>query len=500
MKKYLILFSGLLIFSSCADYLDVRPESQIEKEVLFSTEYGFFEALNGVYVRGTEGDIYGNELTFGSLDVLAQNYSMTNGSNTLAETYAETADFNYLDNSFVTRKNSIWNGLYNAIGNCNLILENIDEKEDVFTNALYAPLIKGEAKALRAYLHFDLLRLFAPSFLNNPAAPAIPYVVNYSTEVTPQSTVSEVLDLIIAELLEARTLLESDPILTDSYMVGYTYNNDFDGLPDDGSNEEQGNDLFIQNRRHRMNYYAVCAELARVYLYKDDKVNALKYALEVIESGKFPWTDKNDFTADDDELKDRILYKELIFGWYIPARENDLRNRFENIATSTAIVSAEGNILYETGGVGADDFRFKEWMKQESDGITTKLLLMKFKRDGNANLHSLMAPALRLSEMYYIAAECSFDSDPEMAWGYFNTVRFNRGIGTEIHNETDYEFFISELIKEARKEFYGEGQIFYMYKRLNRDILTQSGGTIAAGDQVFVWPLPDDEIVFGDRD
>ncbi|MCH7411394.1 RagB/SusD family nutrient uptake outer membrane protein [Belliella sp. DSM 111904] len=499
MKKYLKLFPFIFIFSSCGDYLDVRPESQIEKEVLFSTEYGFFEALNGVYVRCTEGDIYGNELTFGSLDVLAQNYSFTTGTNTLAESYAETAEFKYQNNAFVDRKNRIWNGLYNAIGNCNLILQNIDEKEGVFTSGLYAPMIKGEAKALRAYIHFDLLRLFAPSFVNGPAATAIPYVTKYSTEVTPQSTVSEVLDLIIADLLEARSLLESDPILAENYVVGYTYNGDFDGLPDDGSNEEQGNNLFLQNRRHRMNYYAVCAELARVYLYKNDKVNALKYALEVIDSGKFPWTDKNDFTADDDRLKDRVLYKELIFGWYIPAMEVNLRSRFENIASSTAIVTAEGNILYETGGVGADDFRYKEWMKQESDGITRKLLFIKYKRDANANLHSLMAPALRLSEMYYIAAECSFDTNPEMAWGYFNTVRFHRGIGTEIRNSNDYEFFIAELIKEARKEFYGEGQIFYMYKRLNRDILAQSGGSIAARDQVFVWPMPDDEIVFGNR-
>lgn len=101
--------------------------------------------------------------------------------------------------------------------------------------------------------------------------------------------------------------------------------------------------------------------------------------------------------------------------------------------------------------------------------------------------------------MYYIAAEATFDSNPAEAWGYFNTVRKNRGIGTEITNESSGEEFKSELIKECRKEFFGEGQIFYMYKRLNRDIVGHSGVTIPADNNIFVLPLPNDEMEFGQR-
>jgi hypothetical protein len=59
--------------------------------------------------------------------------------------------------------------------------------------------------------------------------------------------------------------------------------------------------------------------------------------------------------------------------------------------------------------------------------------------------------------------------------------------------------FLGQLVKEARKEFYGEGQIFYMYKRLNRNILGLSGSIIPVSNNRFVLPLPNDEIEFGNR-
>ncbi|MCK7557785.1 hypothetical protein MKQ70_23360 [Chitinophaga sedimenti] len=58
---------------------------------------------------------------------------------------------------------------------------------------------------------------------------------------------------------------------------------------------------------------------------------------------------------------------------------------------------------------------------------------------------------------------------------------------------------MAELVKEARKEFFGEGQIWYMYKRLNMSFPGQSGVVIPAGRDKFVLPFPDDEIAYGNR-
>jgi len=76
MKIFTWIIVVSILFSSCKKWLDVRPESQIEKDELFQTESGFQEALNGVYTNCTDFNSYGVQLTFAMPDVLAQNYSI----------------------------------------------------------------------------------------------------------------------------------------------------------------------------------------------------------------------------------------------------------------------------------------------------------------------------------------------------------------------------------------------------------------------------------------
>lgn len=488
MKIFIPLFCFLFALVSCKKFLDVNPESDISKEELFKTPEGFEEALNGVYSRAVQGDIYGNELTFGLLDVLAQDYTISFFDNMA---YQQSVQFNYRDGSFISRKDNIWKGLYHAISSCNLILENIDSKKNMLNNEDYS-IIKGEALALRAYMHFDLLRMFAPSFVSSPGGKGIPYVTGFTNKVTPMSSVSETVEKIIADLEDAKKILAPvDLIRTADYIVGYP--------ADDEQSEESASSLFMHNRRHRMNYYAVCGELARVYLYMDKKDKALENAQEVIESEKFPWTDSKDFLTSDETMKDRVFYKELIFAWYIPGMQQALLDRFGSGTSSLYIEENAGNTIFEVAGVGAEDIRYKEWLRLAIDVTDRRLEVQKYLRDDDVNRHPLVAPAIRLSEMYYIAAESIFDTDPQKALEYFNTVRFNRGIGTPLSAVATKDDFLRELLKEARKELFGEGQIFYMYKRLNRSIIGQSGISYPASDAVFVFPLPNDEIEFGNR-
>jgi hypothetical protein len=499
MRKYSFLLLLLLLLTACSDYLDVKPQSQIDKDILFQTEEGFMEALNGLYLRATAKELYGDELTFGLLDVLAQNYSVQDVSGAQYN-YQKDARFIYDDKNFIARKDALWGGLYNVIGNCNLLLENLDKQENVLNDERYQ-LIKGEALTMRAYMHLDALRIFAPSYKSNPAAPAIPYVTDFSNGVFPQLTVEAALDSVINDLESAKRYLENvDPILNANYKVGYTTDeDDADDLPDDDSNEERG-ELFLQNRRHRLNYFATCGLLARAYLCRGNEAEALYNAKEVINSDKFPWTLLEDFTNVESEKKDRILYPELIFAWSISTRVEDLRDRFEKASGSLFVTQGPGNSIYETVDVGGEDIRYKQWFKLSTESSVKMMGLVKYHRE-ETNKHPLMAPAIRLSEMYYIASECSYDSDQHAAWDYFNKVRLNRGIGGsyEIWSGSK-EALLSELLKDARKEFYGEGQIFYMYKRLNKNMKALDGSVIAATDEIFELPLPDSEIEFGRRD
>jgi starch-binding outer membrane protein, SusD/RagB family len=114
---------------------------------------------------------------------------------------------------------------------------------------------------LRGFIHFDLLRLFAPSFRNGAGAKAIPYVTDFSNKVTPMSTVTEVLTKIVTDLEEAKQLIRPvDPILTAGYIPSYPDDFDDPNKPDSIPEEERSNSLFLQNRRHRLNYYAICGK------------------------------------------------------------------------------------------------------------------------------------------------------------------------------------------------------------------------------------------------
>jgi hypothetical protein len=493
MKKYIFFILPLLIFaSSCKKFLDVQPESDATKEQLFSTEEGFKEALNGVYTKCAEGGLYGGNLTFSNLDIMAQNYSFSDIN------YQKIASFKYKENILKDKNSSIWSNAYNAIANCNEILEVIDKQKPVFSGNNYA-IVKAEALALRAYLHFDLLRMFASSYKNNPEGRGIPYVTTVKIKSTPFSSVKATGEKIIADLLEAKTLLQAvDPIISSIYIIGYPNK----VYPDNTSirqTETTSNQLFLQNRRHRMNFFAVCAELARVYLYSGDNASSLINANTVINAAKFPFTDKEDAFNSNIQQRDRIFYKELIFAWYVPKADDMLKSLF----TATNVASYQPSPLqldniYEKSTVGAEDWRYRQWFFTATDVSPNRSYLVKYTVNSTpiTNLHPLVAPALRLSEMYYIAAEATYDTDPVKAIALLNTIRIHRGIIDLLPNTLGKTAFMTELVKESRKEFYGESQIFFMYKRLNLDVVAANGLFYPASDNIFVYPVPEDEITY----
>lgn len=68
--------------------------------------------------------------------------------------------------------------------NCNKLLKNIQGKQSLFTGYNY-DIIRGEALALRAMLHFDMLRLFGPVYSLNPDGTAIPYYTDEALTPKP---------------------------------------------------------------------------------------------------------------------------------------------------------------------------------------------------------------------------------------------------------------------------------------------------------------------------
>ena len=101
---------------------------------------------------------------------------------------------------------------------------------------------------------------------------------------------------------------------------------------------------------------------------------------------------------------------------------------------------------------------------------------------------------IRLSEMYYLLADCLFYTDKNKAVTTLYQARNYRGLRTQLNKNMERDEFLKLLIEDARKEFAGEGKLFFLYKQLNEKVIISEGETIELGSK-FTLPIPDSEFV-----
>lgn len=467
--KYMMICLSLFAMG-CNNWLDVQPKSQVKEEELFKSESGFRDALTGIYVLMGRTTTYGGNSTMGFLDMVAQVYSGVDYE------YENALSYNYKDETVKSIIDTMWSANYNAIANCNYLLKNIAESGSVLGNDLQS-LIKGEALALRAFLHFDLLRGYAPSYKMGKDEPAIPYLREVTNSPVEQSTVAQVLDDVLTDLKEAQALLKPvDPIgpSFSEYSEKESYAAD-EYIADDG---------FWLYRKSRLNYYGVTALMARVYLYGEDRVNALECAKEVIESGKFELLTDQHLADDKNALARRnwsyiqsMGDREYISSLYVYNLKKGCSEQFfKDMSVYACVISEQRKgSLFENVDL---DVRSKKLFDIPSG--SQREYVCKYET-GNR------IPLLKLSEMYLIAAEASGDI------AYLETLRTHRGYGNQpLPENADFQ---EELRKEYQKEFVAEGQLFYFYKRQNMSTIPFMAQSM--NREVYVFPMPDNELEFG---
>jgi len=468
---------SLLSMTACDAWLDVKPYDKMSQDELLSTEDGYMKLLNGIYVELNSDMLYGGALSVEMIEIMGGAY-VIGTDNTVWGNYADLAGYEYGTEYWRARFNETWNKAYSLILNCNLLLESLQATSVRFTGDNYK-IIKGEALALRAMLHFDMLRLFGPVYSRNPEMPAIPYYKKYSVVPNEILPASEVAAEIIHDLQEARILLANDPVRTSATMTS---------APSDGSS------TFMYYRNLRLNYYAVTSLLARCGLYFGDKESAYRHAVEVIEaadSGIFPFVDKSLVTGSPDD-PDRIFSSEIIFSlthtqrnklfknYYDPSRIPNYVFRMDNDLMSNRIFG--GGAL--TGG-NQDDYRYRvNWVATGANRYFYKYSDMA----DQGNIVNTMIPMIRLGELYLIAAE-SRSEDIGAGVAFVNKLRANRGV-------SGLQSLTREVLQyEYIRELYGEGQLFFMYKRMFSPVLFSSDDSSnpRPSDAMFVVPLPSSE-------
>ncbi len=476
MKNNIKIIQGFttaiaLIFfaTACSDYLDVSPEDKLLESQLYSTEAGFKSQLTGIYHKMVTKPLYGGQLTMTSVEVLAQRFTITEPENF----YEPFITYSYSNETVMESFDALWSNAYILILNINDLLANIDKYNNVL-NPEKTALVKGEIYGLRAMLHFDMLRLFGPIYSEDPESSAIPYYTKAQAENGPVLSANRVMELVLSDLSMAETLLENDPVI---------------GI------QHTGDDYFDLNRNLRFNYYAVKALQARANLYAGNTEEASNAAMEVIDkaSSIFTWTDPVSVVSAGAN-GDRIFYPEVIFGPQNINLYDTYNSTFSGNLRASEVLYYNEERLEELFEYNENDYRYNPvWFRPGLGEITFKT----FHKFANVLQDDLpfryMQPLIRITEMYYILAETA--PDDNTALQYLNTVRYNRGLV-----DLDEDVYIpEEITKEYLKEFYGEGQLFFYYKRINERWIIDANEIfpdfyIQMGVNEYVVPLPQSEL------
>ncbi|HUP13339.1 MAG TPA: RagB/SusD family nutrient uptake outer membrane protein, partial [Niastella sp.] len=475
----------IVLLGGCKKWIDVKPSDRLTEDQLFSTRQGYLNALNGIYIELTNPAIYGDKMSVSNLDVMAQYYVTASTTHKFYQ-YA-TFDYTAVEPNFAF--DNMWKKAYELIINCNVIIDHCGDGNDILTGP-YFGLVKGEALALRAMLHLDMLRLFGPIYTQaDKDKPCIPY----NTASRPQSSAllgsAEVMQHIIEDLNAAEVLLKDvDPVITDGVR--------------NSANASGNNDL--QYRQYRMNYYAVKALRARAYLWMQNKAKALEEAKQLLGEtlnpakpifplGLTPYNSGG--TAAD---LDHMFRSEVLFGLYTINRQNLYNTYFSpEIQLNSRLSCNEYNSDYDRLNTfmfdDHRDLRENSWISLTT-AVNTYVTHVKFSFAPYNPSPNLM-PLIRMGEILLMAAECSNTLDEGKA--YLNQLRTARFcVDLNPTNMTQLKDFIT---REFRKEVIGEGQMFFYYKRSAMTLIpshtwSTGGQTKTVSLSNYVVPLPVSEV------
>ncbi|MDE5611132.1 MAG: RagB/SusD family nutrient uptake outer membrane protein [Odoribacter sp.] len=473
--KTLIKYSCIAFLAvcqlSCSNWLDIGSEDRIMEKDLFGTKDGFLTALNGIYIDLLDNSLYGRTLTYGTMDILAQYYDCSD---------REHSYYNLARYDSETKRDAVsstWTKAWFLINNVNTLLEHCEEDRAVLDDRDYH-IIRGEALALRALLHFELFRIFGPVYNLDPEEKCLPYVRSSDLVVREMLPAVQVQEFILNDLREAeRMLADYDPVITEGPLFS-----------------DAGNGLSnaMRYRPLRLNYYAVQAYIARVALYVGNSSLAGSYAEKVIKGTQednqwFPFIERA--AAEDVDHRDRIYQPEILFGVYNLNRKSIFDGTFSNNLSAVRVLRPTDDYIDWMYDHDINDLRYAyHWelltSVNQDEGNLQYFVKYKEVDDGGKGFQYLV-PLMRISEMYLIAAECTDEGVQ-----YLNALRAAR----KIADVPEDARLMDEIEKEYRREFIGEGQLFWFFKRRNQsDIVSGSGSEIGMNKEDYLFRMPQEE-------
>lgn len=439
MKKVIISILAAMAFSSCNDFIDLKPIDFPTEETFYKDVKGLEGAIIGIYDELQSNDQYGAKfMTLMEVrgdNVKNDNSGASGGITYQIEVFTETPANSNLSGS--------WLSLYKTIYRCNLVLQNL---ENVQMTEEQRAQIAGQASFVRALCYFNLVRLWG----------AVPVITKTQTVAEARSNkraaVTEVYDLIIKDLAVAK------------------------GLPE----------VWPESERGRATSYAARALLAKVYLYMKDYqevVNELTPVMAAIHAKRdlalvpMPQTFPNDLKTS----KDIIFAVQYLKGGVGESAHQN--NRYRN--------NDNGNIIS------------LEQSEFESNADNRKALVAptgsgkrpgKFNAPATNNETSADFPVLRCAEVMLMYAEAANElsaSPGQDALDALNAVRTNADLpGKTLAELSTKDLFRQAVYKERRVELALECDRWFDIVRTGQMATVFPG--ISAYRQLY--PVPQTEI------
>lgn len=451
MKKIFITILSLstlfITLESCRES-DLNPTLAQQKDIdtAINDVQDVSALVNSAYSLMSTSSYYGRDyIIYG--EVRSDN-AFSNGN---SNRFVSVAQFNLTADNRDAR--DTWSTIYRVIANANIVISKQDTGISGDQNLLKQ--LVGEAYALRALSHFDLLKLYSQYNVGNGGMSSlgVPYVTTFKDidNIYPsRNSVQEVYDLAMSDLNKAIGLL----------------------------NQNRGNAYLSKS--------AAYALKARIALYFKQYDEAKAAAKNVIDMGGYSIVSANGFK--DVFVNEMASAQNVIFGIENTANDNPDINGLANIygGSSYGDIEILGDLfnVYDAGDVR----RSEDMIKVENNTYRNVGKYSNFVTNADD------IPLIRYEEVVLIYAEALLktgNTSDALIW--LNKVPAMRGASTYTTAS------LENILLERRKEFAFEGFRFFDLLRTGNaipkiDTKQNFTATIQNGNPNLAFPIPNAEV------
>lgn len=488
----------ILSFTSCSkDFLEVYPTetlsaeqvseaAEINPDVSKGTLLGIYENL---YRRGSGGtnsqEDFGITTQYIQLDMLSadmahlsKGYNRQTAISELTATVDPDSEYNYRG----------WRFLYRIINLSNLVIDGAGGN-DVVPETANGKYTVGQAKALRGYAYYFLAHIYVND-ITDLSKPVLPIYKSAEDLDQPKSTLQEVFDVAINDLLDAEILLDG----------------------------------FVRSAKIEINQDVVRGLLARTYGALNNWAKAEEYAKKVIDSGNYPIMTADEVaflpgeTGNVGGFNDVNSIPGIMWGIDITPEGQGLASLFSwwgfmdpYSYSYAAVGNAKGmdNVLYTK--FRPDDIRrlqfdsslrprWKFYYKGAQNSSPSPFRLFS---GPQTNIDS-DSHYMRVAEMYLLHAEAAAENGNDAAARIsLKAVLDLRLDDSSYIDALSGNALAEEAALQARLELFAEGQSYFIMKR-RRETRTRAGSnwldyqgtSFQHSDERLTYEIPQNEILF----